>query len=285
MSVSTNRSDIELPVEISKNIIQTIQEDSAVMKLSNSTPIPARGMEIPVILGDPDAYWVGETEKIKVSNPTFEHRLVKPYKMGVIVPFSNEFRRDYDTLYNAVRSRLPRVLSKKFDNTCFGNEDAPGDGFDTLKSATTQDFETDPYKALVAARSDISQNLYDCSGFLLSTQAEDILLLDKDSTGRPIFNGTETSDVPRILSIPTLHSKAAYAKGTPNVLGFAGDWRYAEYGLVNAITINLSDQATLEYNGTTINLWQQDMFALKCTMEVGFVAQVKAFNKLVGKAA
>lgn len=57
------------------------------------------------------------------------------------------------------------------------------------------------------------------------------------------------------------------------------------YGIVKAITINLSDQATLEYNGTTINLWQQDMFALKCTMEAGFVAQVKAFNKLVGKAA
>ena len=143
MAVSTNRADIELPLEISEDIIQTIQEDSAVMKLANSTPIPGRGMEIPIILGDPEAYWVGETDKIKVSNPTFEHRTVKPYKMGVIVPFSNEFRRDYNTLFEAVKTRLPRVLSKKFDNTCFGNEDAPGSGFDTLKAATTQDFETD----------------------------------------------------------------------------------------------------------------------------------------------
>ena len=284
MAVSTDRADIELPLEISEDIIQTIQEDSAVMKLANSTPIPGRGMEIPIILGDPEAYWVGETDKIKVSNPTFEHRTVKPYKMGVIVPFSNEFRRDYNTLFEAVKTRLPRVLSKKFDNTCFGNEDAPGSGFDTLKAATTQDFETDPYKALVAARSDISQNKYDCNGYLLSTQAEDIMLMSKDTTGRPIFNTIDTSAVPRLLSIPTYHSRTAYAKGTPNVLGFAGDWSYAEYGIVKAITINLSDQATLEYNGKVIYLWQQDMFALKCTMEVGFVAQVKAFNKLVGKA-
>lgn len=209
MAVKTNRTDIDLPVEISSKIIQTMQEDSAVMRLANSTPIPARGMEIPVILGDPEAYWVGETEKIQISNPTFEHRMVKPYKMAVIVPFSNEFRRDYDTLYEAVKSRLPRVLSKKFDNTCFGNETAPGDGFDTLGAATTQDFETDPYAALVAARSDISQNMYDCNGFLLSTQAEDIMLLTKDTTGKPIFNDPGTAQVPRILSIPTLHSRAA----------------------------------------------------------------------------
>ena len=74
--------------------------------------------------------------------------------------------------------------------------------------------------------------------------------------------------------------KAAYKAGTPNVLGIAGDWTQAMYGLVNGIDISISEEATLTSGNTTINLWQQNMFAVRAEVEVGFVADTACFNKL-----
>ena len=90
-----------------------------------------------------------------------------------------------------------------------------------------------------------------------------------------------------ILGQRTFQSKAAYKAGsgaTPNVVGFAGDWSQAMYGLVQGITVDISDQATLtagtQESPVTINLWQQNMFAVRAEIEVGFVADTTVFNKL-----
>jgi hypothetical protein len=38
----------------------------------------------------------------------------------------------------------------------------------------------------------------------------------------------------------------------------------------------MADQATINAGGTAMNLYQRDMFALKCTFMFGFVARDKA---------
>ena len=72
--------------------------------------------------------------------------------------------------------------------------------------------------------------------------------------------------------------------GTPDVIGFAGDWTKALYGVVEGLKIDYSADATLvagSGTGTyTINLFQQNMFAVRAEIEVGFVAQTAFFNKL-----
>jgi hypothetical protein len=75
--------------------------------------------------------------------------------------------------------------------------------------------------------------------------------------------------------------------GTPAVVGVAGDWTQATYGLAKDIDITFSDQATLTYTDensqtVTINLWQRNMFAVRCEFEAGFVCTATAFNQLLG---
>ena len=55
------------------------------------------------------------------------------------------------------------------------------------------------------------------------------------------------------------------------MLGFGGDWSAARYGVVKDVNISLSDQATLTSGSKTLNLWQRNMFAVRCEFEVGFV--------------
>ena len=90
-----------------------------------------------------------------------------------------------------------------------------------------------------------------------------------------------------ILGAPVKQSKGAYIAETASadaVVGFAGDWTQAVYGTVEGVQIAISDQATLTDGESTINLFEQNMFAVRAEIEVGFRCDTSVFNKLTGKA-
>lgn len=278
--INVNSTTIALPMEVASTIIQKAQEGSTVMSLAQSMQLPGLGVTIPVITGDPEAEWVAETNKKPVSRPGLETKKMQPYTLAVIVPFSNQFKNNAPALYQAIVERLPKALAQKFDKTVFHGA-APGSNFDTFASATAQAFGSNPYAALVAADADIAAHNGITNGFVLAPQAKSKLLTATDTTGRPLFiNSVAEGAIPMVLGSKTLQSKAAYKAGSPNVIGIAGDWTQAIYGISQNLNISISDQATLTDGEETINLWQQNMFAVRAEIEVGFVADTTAFNLL-----
>lgn len=282
----TNRTSIDLPVDVSNEILQKTQESSAIMRLARQIALPGRGTAINVITSDPEASWVGETNSKPVSNPGLATKVMRAYKLAVIETFSNEFRRDVAALYDALINRLPGALGKKFDATVFGNGSAPGSDFDTFAAVTQQDIETDTYAGFVAADGDIATHGGIMNGIVLSPQGKSLVLGAVDGDRRPLFiNNVSEGAVPMILGARTELSKGAYVAGTspaPNVLGFAGDWTQAVYGTVEGVKIDYSSDATLDIgSGNVINLFQQNMFAVRAEIEVGFRADTSVFNALV----
>ena len=280
--IATNRTNITLPTSVSRDIIQKTQEESAVMQLATQIQLPGNGLTIPVITSDPTAAWVGETDEKPVSNPGLSTKVMRGYKLAVIEPFSNQFRRDYGALYDALVARLPRILAAKFDNTVFGGTAAPGSDFDTFAGITEQSLDSDAYGALVAAVTDVATHGGEVNGYALSPQAKGILLSAVDKNERPLFiNSVADGAVPRILGAPTYTSKGAYIAGSPNVVGFAGDWSKAMYGVVEGVDISFSSDATLTLaDKSTINLFQRNMFAVRAEIEIGFRADLDVFNAL-----
>lgn len=284
--IATNRTSIDLPVDVAQEIMQKTQESSAVMQLAKQIALPGRGAAIPVITSDPEASWVGETDAKPVSNPGLSTKIMRAYKLAVIVPFSDEFRRDDAALYDALIQRLPNALGAKFDATAFGNADKPGDDFDSFGSCTAQSLNLDVYAGLVAADTDIATHGGILNGFVISPQGKGILLGATDQNKRPLFiNSVAEGAVPVILGAKTLQSKAAYKNANPAIVGFAGDWTQAMYGTVEGVKIDFSKEATLTYNDTTINLFQNNMFAVRAEIEVGFRADTSVFNKLTASSA
>lgn len=283
--VPTNRTSIDLPVVISNEILQKVQESSAVMQLARKTALPGRGEAINVVTSDPEAEWVGETSAKPVANPGLETKVMRAYKLAVIVPFSNEFRRDAASLYDALIERLPGALAKKFDETVFGVVSKPGSDFDNFASCTGQEIGSDAYDGLVAADTDIATNGGILNGFVLAPQGKGVLLASKDNNGRPLFiNSVAEGAIPMVLGAKTVIAKGAY-KASTNQVGVAGDWSQALWGTVEGVQISYSSDATLTYteNGETktISLFQQNMFAVRAEIEVGFRADTSVFNKLI----
>ena len=280
--IPTNRTTITLPTEVSQEILQKTQDQSAVMQLARQIALPGRGLTIPVITGDPEAGWVDETNPKPVSNPGLATKIMQAYKLAVIVPFSSEFRRDAAALYDAIVARLPLALAAKFDATVFGPASgAPGSNFDTLGGATAQSLATDAYAGLVAADTAIAAAGGIMNGIALSPQGKGVLLAATDNSKRPLFiNNVAEGAVPMVLGARTVLTKGAYVAGTPNTVGVAGDWTQAVYGTVEGVQISFSDQSTLTIGGNQVNLWERNMFAVRAEIEVGFRADVACFNLL-----
>lgn len=277
-----NRSAF-LPAQIAKDIIQQTQTASAVMALARRITLPGTGIAVPVITSDPTAAWVGETGSKPVSNSTVQSKLMQPYKIAVIETVSKELLRDADALYAALAQRLPNALAKAFDNTVVGGTNKPGSNFDTFASCTSQDISSGTYAALVAAEADIAAHGGELNGFGIAPQGKSVLLGAVDQVGRPLFlNNVAEGAVPMILGAKTVTSKGLFVDDTKDTVGVAGDWTQAVYGTVEGIQISVSDQATLSVGtNSQINLWQQNMVAIRAEMEVGFRANTDVFDLLV----
>jgi len=289
----------DLPADISAEIIEKVRGESAIMRLARQIALPGRGAVIPVITSDPTAAWVAETGSKPVSTPGLSQKLMQAYKLAVIVPFSDEFRRDRAALYRALVERLPGALGMKFDATVIGAADAPGENFDQLTTATAQSLvpTASPahttYQGFTAAYADVAAAGGSVNGFALSPAGMGLVLNATDTSGRPIFLSNAT-DGPagRILGQTVYEARGLYKAGiasaggtdpgTPAVVGVAGDWNKALWGTVEGVKIGISDQTTLLIGTELVPLWQHNMFAVKAEIEVGFRCDVNCFNRLLG---
>ena len=272
---------VGLPAEVANVIIAKTQTESAVAKLARKITIPGRGLAVPVITGDPQASWVGEGAQKPVSNAEVTSKLLQPYKLAVIETFSKELARDQKALYDALVERLPKALAQKFDNTVI-NGAAPGANFDTFAAATAQSIANGEYDALVGADGDVANNGGVLNGFILSPQGKSAFLGAKDTLGRPIFTMSATQGLGgQLIGADTVISKGAYkaVAGGNDILGVGGDFSQAVVGTVNDVEISVSDEATLTLpDGSTVNLFQNNMIAVLAEIEIGFRADVASFD-------
>ena len=286
MALSTTKIDVNrgttgvaLPSKLINTVIQGIAEGSAVMSLANRMVIPGSGVTMNVITGDPTPAWTAESTEKAVSKPTFANKVMQPYKLAVIVPFTDEFRRDESALYDAIVARVPSALGRYFDQTVLFGTNNPGTNFDDLSDIDAVDLEKDPYGALVGAINDVAVAGGTANGIIMSPQGNGLIMSARydSGAGEPVFPGYSAGQP--LFGIQTLTRHGAYKAGSSaaDTVGFIGDWSKAYYGIVEDIKLEYSNQATLNDGTNTINLWQRNMFAIRAEMEVGFIVTDDAY--------
>lgn len=293
MPVTRTTSNVALPVEVSSEIWSKTLEDSAFMQLSRHITIPGTGTTVQTITGEPQANWVAEANAKPVSDHTFGKKVITPYKLAVIEAFSDEFRRDKAALYAELVRRLPYALAAKFDATIMGTS-APGTGFDVLGGCTKVSLipaqGKTVYDQFLAVDTNVSTAGGIMNGIALAPQGRAKVLSAVDQTNHPLFTaGVQSGTIQPILGASVVTKNGIYvagaagSPGTPAIVGIAGDFTKAIYGTVEGIQIAVSDQASLTSGNTTINLWQQNMFAVRAEVEVAFAVEGTGyFNLLTG---
>ena len=271
-------SGIELPKELSDEIIQGAIAKSAVMQLANRVYLPGRGLSIPVITGDPTVSIVNESAEKPVSNSTFSAKNLVPKKFAVIELVSKEFRRDLPRLYDALLARLPGAIAKAFDQQAL--TETAITGFDSLVGAQTISTGSSYAEKIANGIKAIAADGYRLNGFAASAAAEAELITAVDGTGRPLFMpSTADASVGRVYGGEVVRCDA--------ITGLiAGDRSKAYYGVVDGINISISEEATVNDGTNQINLWQRNMLGLLVEMEASFVvADDDAFFQIAAEGA
>lgn len=287
-SMTRKSNGLDLTPETQAEIWQTAKYKSAFMQLVPEMKLPGNGARVPIIIGDPEAAWVNEGAEKPKSGVTFGKKDMLPYTIAVIMPFSNQFRRDFGALYDQVVAKGPGAIARTFDKTIMGLVDAPGADFDTLKSAQTVSIGKDVWKNLNKADDLVSEADGTVDGWALSTQGRSVLRQATDNNGRPLFlNGTAASDVSTVLGNRTYISKGVHVPAvseTPGpakaeILGVCGEFSSAAWGSVEEMQTSISDQASITIDGKQVNLWEHNMFAVRIEIEVGF--RIRDINRFV----
>jgi hypothetical protein len=132
------------------------------------------------------------------------------------------------------------------------------------------------------------------NGIALAPQGRSIVLGAKDSQGYPIFTpGVESGQLGNILGAAVSVKKGVYVAGTaavgqtagtPAIVGIAGDWDEAQWGVIGTLTGSISEEATLTYTDAnsqtvTLALWQKNMFAVRFEIELALM--IRDINKFV----
>ncbi len=287
--INRTSGSMALPSELSSQVLAKASQESAIMRLAEKIDLPGRGVTIPVIVSDPTAAWVAETAKKPVGNPTVGTKLMQAFKIATIMTFSKELTRDASALYRAIVEKGPAAIAKAFDQTIIGAIQAPSaTNFDTFANCTAVSIanaNNGTYLGLVAANGNIATAGGRMNGVAIGAQGESLLFSAVDTTGRPIFMPTANDgSVGAVLGSRVVENNGLYVAGTspnPNIVGIAGDWTQAKYGIVNGIEFSYADQATVDLgDGTSINLWQQNMVGVIVEAEIGFRADTACFNLL-----
>lgn len=296
VDISRNTANVPnlLPREVSREIWSVAQEESVIMRAARQINIPGPGLTIPIITGDATADWVAETAQKPVSRASVSSKVMTPYKLAVIEPFSDEFRRDLPGLYAELARRLPNALAKKFDATVV-NGTAPGSGFDVLTGSTEVGVGgANVLDDLASVLTTVGAAGGDLSHWLISPQMEGTVMTAKDGSGNYAFlrdARTDSGAIGSIFGRDVLRTRAVFQDRedpAADVTGIAGDFaNSAIWGSVEGIKVSVSDQASIEdTDGSLIHLWQQNMFAIRAEIEVGFIVRDPAhFVKLTAATA
>lgn len=269
--------------EISREIWANALAGSFFMAHARRVTLPGEGVKIQTITGEPTANWVAETNPKPISTHTFGTKTITPYKLAVIEPFSDEFVRDKRALYDELVRRLPNAIARKFDSTIMGTT-APGTGFDTLGSCAKVSLNPAQGSTLYDQFLTVDAAIAAGNGMMnligLSPAGKTKVQGAVDSVGHPLFTpGVDSAAIGNILGARTEFSKNLFVAGTagnpgtPAIVGIAGDFSDAIFGVVENISIEFSREATLVNGNDTINLWQNNMLAVKCEATVAFAVK------------
>lgn len=280
-----SNQDGDVPAAQAEMIIKDVMAQSTLMRLAkyvemkdaNGNPVQEKNF---TFLADGlSAYWVNETEKIRTSKPTWVNAKLTSHKIGVIIPVSREFLYyQVPKFFDAIKPLVAEAFYKLFDNEGFngtesifttsiaGNITASGNTvagpltYDTYLEAlgTLYDDDVEP-NALVASR-----------------KSELILRRFRDGEDK-VYDGS-TLDGLAVANFSGL------AKGEAII----GDFNAVHYGIPYTMNYQISTDAQLSTivneDGTPVNLFEQEMIALRCTMDVAFmVSKEGAFAKVAGE--
>lgn len=269
MAVDINRTSFgqQLPVPVVQEIIGSAREQSLVMRKARRVNLVNGVANIGATAGVTGSKFVGETVRKPLGTVEYSEKLLRAYKIALVLSFSDEFMRDRSALYRAIVQDMPKDLAHTLDQAFLFGTGAPVGDFDTLAAAPTVEMGANPYETLLSTLQTSAAAGGSVTEFDFAPQGEAALFAVAPD-GRPLL-APSTADraIGSVLGRPVEVSKNVHQDGT---IGFAMDWDSVFFGVVEGIKYEEYRGPIYQDDDTLLHAGAQDnMGSVICEIELG----------------
>jgi len=285
-----------IPEEVQREIVQSVEVESAALSLFPKVRMKRAQQRIPVMSQLPLAYWVTgatlDARDVGVKQTTsvaWDNVYLNAEEIAVIVPVAKNLIADMDyDFWEQVKPKVTEAFAILFDESVFfqpankpatfpqGIAQAAAAAGNSVTAGAGVDFLDDVNNMMAAVEADG----YDVNGFwarrqiraklrgLRSTTKELLYYPDTPPTAGGAPGGT-------LYGEPIKFSNAGlteYSTGAGNFSMIGGDWSQGMVGIRDDINMEMFDQGVVTDGSGVVqfNLMQQDMVALRVTARFAF---------------
>lgn len=277
------KKDGTIPEKYNKLIVKDVMQGSKVMQLAKFEQMDDKEKKFEYFAKGPGAYWVGEGEKIQTSKAEFLQATMVAKKLGVILPVSREYLQySMSDFFTVMQPKIAEAFYKKFDASVLLNKE--GNPFPQSLEEAVNDAGTViegelNYDNILELEDTLAEGEFEPNAFISNRRNRKALRVASQTVGTNTeFIYDRSND--RIDGLPVVNL-ADLDQGHL----FAGDFDYMFYGIPYGINYKISEEAQLSTitntDGTPVNLYEQELVALRATMDVGFmIVKDGAFAKI-----
>lgn len=287
----TSRADAQalVPEEVSKALLSTATEESAVLQRFRHIPVSRNQVRFPVLSALPLAYWVtGDTGLKQTSEINWANKFMNVEEIATIIPVPDSVLADVDAnVWDEAMPYLAQAVGRTLDQAVFFGVNAPASFPQALVPAAAAAGNAITEGGSTAAQGGYLGDIdkvygaletdgFEAEGWVAGMGLRGKLRSARDTLGQKVDASRVSSDLKTIDGLPISYPMrglwpTAGAAGT-NVRAIVGDFDEFVVGVRQDITLKVLTEAVIQDNTGAIiyNLAQQDMTALRLTFRVGW---------------
>lgn len=275
--------DGTIPEKYNKLILKDVMDGSKVMQLAKYEEMDSKEKKFEYFAKGPGAYWVGEGEKIKTSKPQWLRVTMVAKKLGVIIPCSREFLHyKMSDFFEQMKPKIAEAFYKKFDEAAILNIENPFPQSVDESALAAGNLVSGgiSYDNILEMEDILNNEDYDVNAFISTKKNRSTLRNVNKIENGVIVESLYDRGANTIDGLPV-----ADLKGLERGNLYAGDFDYMYYGIPFGMSYKIDESAQLSTlknaDGTPVNLFEQELAALRVTMDVAFmIVKDEAFVKL-----
>lgn len=275
-----------IPEDVSRDIIQSVPEQSNVLRLARRLANMTRKQQrMPVLSLFPTAYFVdGDTGLKQTTEVAWDNVYINAEEIAAIVPIPEAVLDDADyDMWGEIRPRLVEAIGKTIDAAVLVGTNKPAAWPAALLTGATAagnavtlgSVGTDLYDDILAENGLLSK--VELDGYMVNGHLAHMTMRGKfrglrDLQGQPLFQRTPQEATQFTLDGDPVFFDTANAFAAASALMFAGDWTQLVYSIRQDVTYKVLTEAVIQDGAGAIvyNLAQQDMVALRVVMRLGW---------------
>lgn len=267
-------------------IMKDVAENSVVMQLGQYHEMD--GLQEKTVYVQTDgvsAYWVNETEKIKTDKPEVVPVSLKAHKLGIILVASREaLNYTWEKFFEDMKPQIVEAFHTKIDEAGLLGHETPFANSVAKSAKDSSQVVVGPinYENLLKLEDKLYEADINPNAFVSKIQNRSALREARDGDKKTIYDKANNT----IDGITTVDLKSKqFKKGDL----LAGDFNSLIYGVPYNINFKISEEGQIStmknQDGTPINLFEQEMVAVRVTMDIAvMVTKANAFARLTASA-